>query len=74
MLGHHLNIGRSGESAHTIIIIVWEHADRLLKVTLIHESFLRLSISGFFSRQVKIDAKWTGCFGYVLPVLKNQYL
>lgn len=57
--------------AHTVII-VWELADKLLKVTLMYESFLKLSISGFFSRQVKIDAKWTGYFGYVLPLLKKS--
>lgn len=57
--------------AHTIITVLG-HADKLLKVTLMYESFLKLSISGlFFSRQVKVDAKWTGCFGYVLPFLKK---
>lgn len=55
------------------IIIVLEHADTILKVTLMYESFLKLSISGvFFSRQVRVDAKWTGCFGYVLPFFKRS--
>ena len=73
-LSQEQGIGAWGGVAHTIII-GWQHADKLLKVTLIYESSLKLWISGFSSgspppqpRQVKIDAKWTGCFGYVLPV------
>lgn len=45
-LSQEQSIGAWGGVVHTIII-GWQHADKLLKVTLIYESFLKLSISGF---------------------------